>query len=823
MWLRNGNLSNRTDLIFIKIMGERTNMKYSTRIIITTILLLFVLLGYAGKDPISWRVSGVFPAQSSIGQTYTVTYTFTNQLPFRLAKALIIERSASPNTEFNFNDQCSGRLLNSGESCEVVVALNPLIIGLKTLQLTIAGYSKDRVPLPQTSTLSTGQSLSPIVSFVMDGFPSQLTTGSFSSYKFTFTNNGAISATNLSVNISQSLGTPNFTTTCNNTLTPNGGVCEVDGTYTVTSGNPSIQQVTASLSYTGPSGSPVTAKTFTQVVNPAAPLVGTLVPPNYLPPLMIATTVYTVQFLFTASGTVDITNNGTITCLEGVNNCNGTINITSSSCTPQTLTNAACQMTATFTAPAAVAPPLTYTLTATVPYSFGGNPQPDATAITFGTVLTTLPTERTVTLVNECDFNVWFSLNGSQLASSPNCPSTPCPNGSSCNTSTNKCFWNNPSPNVVVAPQAYLLTAAGGTNNVTIPVTNADPNIQWSGNISASTLCNGTTCQQAACGNNGGTTSCAPGIGFTQPATQAEITMNLTTSDSYDVEVINGFHIPISMQPIYYQAGVTTIPAVPNNYNCGEPGKDTAANGFGACDWDTATVPVINQVPGNGFYWVTGGGQGCSITSTNPGCPAMTLCGLDSNFNQVCGNFLGYWSSDQVCGSSNVPASVQSYFKCNQPLPTSTTPFYPSGAVLSNLMLCSVPKGFTGPRYNTCYNAYPSSSSTDIAQCCGCADWWNPAQTNNAVIGANPNTESCTQPGALQPQTNAQWNSFVQPMIQWMKQACPSAYIYPFDDKTSGFTCTNNLSGQPNSTSYIIRFCPGGKTGLPNNITDGRI
>ncbi|WP_457589595.1 thaumatin family protein, partial [Legionella pneumophila] len=83
--------------------------------------------------------------------------------------------------------------------------------------------------------------------------------------------------------------------------------------------------------------------------------------------------------------------------------------------------------------------------------------------------------------------------------------------------------------------------------------------LQWSGNISASTLCNGTTCQQAACGNAGGTTSCAPGIGFTQPATQAEITMNLTTSDSYDVEVINGFHIPISMQPIYYKQGLTTI------------------------------------------------------------------------------------------------------------------------------------------------------------------------------------------------------------------------------------------------------------------------
>ncbi|HDO8004454.1 thaumatin family protein [Legionella pneumophila serogroup 1] len=819
MWFPNNNLSNRTDLIFIKIMGERTNMKYSTRIIITTICMLFALLGYAGKDPISWRVSGVFPAQSSVGQTYTVTYTFTNQLPFRLAKALIIERSASPNTEFNFNDQCSGRLLNSGESCTVVVALNPLVIGLKTLQLTIAGYSKDRVPLPQTSTLSTGQSLSPIVSFVMDGFPSQLATGSTASYKFTFTNNGPISATNLSVNVSQSLGAPNYTTTCNNTLTPNGGVCEVDGTYTVTSGSPSIQQVIASLSYTGPSGSPVTAQTFTQVVNPAAPLVGTLVPPNYLPPLMIAGNQYTAQFLFTASGTVDITAPGTIACDQGGNDCSASLSSFNSSCTPQTLTNAACQMTVTFTAPGANNPPRTYVLTATVPYSVGGNPQPDATAITSGTVLAALPTERTVTLINECDFDVWFSLNGSQLGNSPNCPTTPCPNGTSCNTSTNKCFWNNPAPNNGV----YLLQALPGTNtnSVAIPVTNADPNIQWSGNISASTLCNGTTCQQAACDNNGGTTSCAPGIGFKQPATQAEITMNLTTSDSYDVEVINGFHIPISMQPIYYQ-GVTTIPAIPDNYNCGEPGKDTAANGFGACDWSTATVPVIDQVPGNGFYWVTGGGQGCSITSANPGCPAMTLCGLDSNFNQVCGNFLGYWSADQVCGSSNVPAAVQNYFKCNQPLPTSTTPFYPSGAVLSNLMLCSVPTGFTGPRYNTCYNAYPSSSPTDIAQCCGCVDWWNTAQTNNVAIGANPNTESCTQPGASQPQTNAQWNSFVQPMIQWMKRACPSAYIYPFDDKTSGFTCTNNLSGQPNSTSYIIRFCPGSITGLPAGVNEGR-
>ena len=39
--------------------------------------------------------------------------------------------------------------------------------------------------------------------------------------------------------------------------------------------------------------------------------------------------------------------------------------------------------------------------------------------------------------------------------------------------------------------------------------------------------------------------------------------MNKTPADSYDVEVINGFHIPISMEPGPYVAA--------NNYSCGTP------------------------------------------------------------------------------------------------------------------------------------------------------------------------------------------------------------------------------------------------------------
>jgi hypothetical protein len=57
-----------------------------------------------------------------------------------------------------------------------------------------------------------------------------------------------------------------------------------------------------------------------------------------------------------------------------------------------------------------------------------------------------------------------------------------------------------------------------------------------------------------------------------------------------------------------------------------------------------------------------------------------------------------------------------------------------------------------------------------------------------------------------------------------MKKVCPSAYVYPFDDKTSTFTCSNNTGNAPNSVGYTITFCAGGDTGLPAGATDdGRV
>ena len=775
-----------------------------------SLVALFLLSSQAisGANPISWQLNHTFGDTVPVGLTSSITYTMTNQLPFPLAKPIMINKTASPQTEFSYVDNCSGLRLQSKQSCTVQVNLAPLVNGTKSLQLIIAGYDNNKVPLPQVMTEATGQTQSGVEGKTSQSLPSTLQAGKSASYSFLFTNQGKTTASNLSVSVTQTIGTADITyNNCTNSLNP-GSSCTVSGVYTPNSTSPSTQTVSAQLTFSGASGSPAVASTSTTVTAPPGDIVGSLVSPKYLPPLMVQGTTYNVQFLFTnvTSHSVNLGSNA-VTCIDSNDHdCSSQISFPASgnSCNiPSLPTTAACQISGTFIAPSATTPnPTTYNIQAQLNFTGTGTP---ATVVTSGAIVASLPTSRTITLINQCTFPVWFSLNGSAV-SGQSCASG-CPSGTSCNSSTGKCYWNNYAPN----SGTYQLTASGGTTTVTIPSPTFSANgVQWSGNISASTLCNPSspsgTCGQASCGNSNGSTACAAGIGFTQPATQAEITMNLNTDDSYDVEVINGFHIPISMIPMYYSG----IPATANNYTCGAPGGyngGTTVNGFGSCNWDNAVPPSTK----NGYYWVTAGGSACNINTTSSQCPAGQLCGLDSSFNQTCGNFLGYWSADQVCSQSGLSSTVSNYFLCNQALPGS----FPAGATLYSLMACSVPTGSTNPTYNSCYLSYPNYTPEQIQTCCGCVDWWNASETGGVVIGANSTTASCMS------QTDPQWTQYVQPMIQWMKAACPSAYTYPFDDKTSGFSCTNNLAGQPNSTGYLITFCEG-NTGLPTGITDGR-
>lgn len=778
------------------------------RYFFTGLLLLSSQL-FASANPIAWQLNQSFQNPVISGRTYSITYTFINQLPFKLVKPLVIEKNASPQSEFSYRDTCTGKYLLPNERCQVEVILNPLINGTKYVQLIIAGYDNNRVPLPQISVQATGDiTTRSVQGQVIRSLPATLEAGSSANYLFRFMNKGTVPATNVVAQVTQTTGTLNIIdNNCPATLAVNAS-CFIRGTFTPSSAMPAAQYVTARLTFDNEVGSPLILSTNTVVSAPDGDISGSLVAPNYLPPLMTPGSDYPVQFLFSnvSTGSVPVISS-LVSCVDNNNvDCSASFTPLSSSCNIASLPpTAACQLSGTFTAPAASNPLLTYTLTASLTYTGSGSP---ATVSTTGTVVPSLSTSRTISIVNQCTFPVWFSLNGSAVPGQ-SCAAG-CPAGTSCNSGSGECYWNNFAPNT----GTWQLASGGGSTTVTIPAPgfNSD-GVQWSGNISASTLCNGTTrCGQADCSNNGGSSACAPGQGFSQPATQAEITMNLNSDDSYDVEVINGFHLPIAMEPVYYSG----ISAVASNYECGSPGKFAASNHFGACNWGAA-VP-----PGLGYFWVTTSATACDINSALPQCSGGQICGLDNTLTPVCGNFLGFWSSNEVCSKAGLSTIVSNYFHCSQALPTMQTsitpPFFPANSTLYDLMACSVPTGDTSPTFNSCYLSY--ATGEPVETCCGCVDWWNPSETGSVVIGANSATQSCTSAGGVA-QTDPQWTQNIQPMIQWMKAACPSAYTYPFDDKSSGFSCSNNLPGASNSAGYTITFCQG-NSGLPANTNDGR-
>lgn len=338
--------------------------------------------------------------------------------------------------------------------------------------------------------------------------------------------------------------------------------------------------------------------------------------------------------------------------------------------------------------------------------------------------------------------------------------------------------------------------------------TGTNPTLQWSGAISASLRCDSGNCLMAPCDNANGTTSCGLGKGFVGPATIAEMTFGLNTTDNYDVSVINGYHLPVTITPESY--------TTPNNYSCGIAGGFTAANNFGSCNWQTASVPS------HGYYVVTPGGQPCNVASpSTPACPTNQLCGVTSNstvgsITQSCGYFLGYWTATEVCGTLQPTkgSTLDTMFGCSTPLPAAYAPYVGPGESNNHtaLMLCKVPTGDQAPVFNSCYNSYGAQYNSLLSLCCGCNDWWN------TIPGVNSNTAA-----SCQNVTNPTWNQNMQLQVTWIKTACPSAYVYQFDDKTSGFSCSTAPPPQENYTNYKIEFCQG-NSGLSQtgSVWDGR-
>ena len=140
----------------------------------------------------------------------------------------------------------------------------------------------------------------------------------------------------------------------------------------------------------------------------------------------------------------------------------------------------------------------------------------------------------------------------------------------------------------------------------------------------------------------------------------------------------------------------------------------------------------------------------------------------------TCGDHLGYWTLDQFCGQH----LDQFYPKADCQMPLSDPN---AGQTLWNLLGCvDVP---------SCYQ--PDSGNN----CCGCVDW------QNELDAVSPLTETCYN-------SNPNWLQYVKPSLQFMKEACPSAYTYPYDDHSSTYVCSHLDADGINDVQYSVTFCP---------------
>jgi hypothetical protein len=751
------------------------------------LFLLALLPGNASSatNPIKWTLTQDFPTEVVVQSgTYVATYTLTNQMPFTMVKSFVIQKNTNAPSEFTYNDLCTGQRLAYLASCTVTIYLNPTSAGRKTMQI-IEVYGNDEVPLPMLTTTASGNSGGTgVVGVVTTALPTTIGINVGTPWKFTFTNNGTAAATGINIAVSGSTYNTNCTSELSN-VSP-GNSCYVQGTYTATAAG--AETVSASFSYT--QGSPVNVSTSTTANGANGGLVCTATVP--FAPQILRNSTHTVTLLCTNQSGGNITITGHTSTYPG-GGATGTFAPTGGpggagdNCTNQTLANsAACQLSGVYTAPGSDNSPVEITLQ--VNYNASSSTGLTSSTSTRTSVVNVINNTRTISLVNNCNFNVWWSMVGGAVGNTPACTSTSdCPIGSTCNVAAKICYYNN-----YGTAGSFSLAANGGVATTEIIESVASQNgdnVLWSGLISASTQCSGASCLNNDCQSNGGTTSCTAGVGFQQPATEAEFTLMLTDfgPDTYDISNVNGFSMPISM----------ATNQTPSEYTCGTAGNNVAAGNLKACNFSSITPPT------NMYYWVSNTSTACS--SQNTCSNGGEICGLafvptTNSFSKMCGNFLGYWAANQICQTDpSFSSPFGDNFTCNQLL---DTPFPSKTYTLTQLLKCSPPNA-AAPLFNSCYLSYAGSYASQLTQCCGCTDW-------SGI--ANPSA-SCPVG-----QTDPQWTTYVQPLVQWMKQACPTSYSYPFDDKASTFQCPSS-----SSTVYTITFCPGSAAGgLPSGKTDGR-
>lgn len=725
---------------------------------------------FAGTDPIGWSLSPPtgFPPTMTLGSSYAITYTLTNNLPF--AVPLTVSANYTGGT-FTVSNNCNKTLAaknSAGSSCTVYVAYLPIKSGLSSIQLIMA-YHKNRVPLPKLQ-FTAAVPLTDIVGHITNPLPALTYIGGDYPVTFTYTNRGITPVTPTTVNIT------NFTVssnTCLTALAPNA-TCLISGIFSPSALGPA----TLGTTYVYNNGSDVSVPLVsqTEVISGECRQVEGLV----RLPLPAATYQYAdnvVQYIFTnvcpstseTLGTVTLTADSAATITKGTDTCSGT-----------TLgPNTSCSIYASLV-PTSVASDLS--LSASLPYN---NNSSIATATTSETVnpIANQSTLHTVYFVNQCDQNIWYEFQngaGGITGKSPD-----------------------PTPAGQRTFQDYQLNAQlpGSAPATKVLIINEYVN----GAIYGRTGCNPATgvCETANCLVIPGTATCQVGVGANNPCTIFETNMTAAAASDgvYDISIINGFNIPGQVKSL--------APIGTNPFGCGQSaGAVIQPTGslLGQCPW--SFNPPSSGIDSTANYYAVSGGadDGCPISTT---CTTGEYCGMaystttpgTAPINRRCGTFLGYWTLADYIGYSSTMqwGTVNLYLLYDMGTALPAGPDGPYGDSTSHAGVAT---------YSDMYGCILTSNHSlnsgyaFTQNVCGCYNW-------NQSGSVAPTTQESICTGS-----NSQWITTVFPRIYWLKQACPTAYSYQYDDKSVSFTC-NVTNPTPQKTSYQITFCPAGKSGRP--------
>lgn len=232
---------------------------------------------------------------------------------------------------------------------------------------------------------------------------------------------------------------------------------------------------------------------------------------------------------------------------------------------------------------------------------------------------------------------------------------------------------------------------------------------------------------------------CSASKGPSGTVTLVEFTMLANpTLAYYDVSNVHGANIPTSFGPTN---------AVEGNdfYRNGVAGAD--------CSW-------VFEPPEEYRKYLIEVKNAHGTCSSDVECDAGEVCGAsfsgDTPVYGTCGELFGFLNAHTNCiqGSQGFPFYCDVYF---------------------SLYGCS------GQYSESGY----SMGVTSAEHVCGC--------TNYSDLGI-PSSFPCVN-------SNPLWTEKALPWIMYVKEGCPSSYVFPFDDSTSTFTSS--------SDNFEITFCPG--------------